>query len=373
MLIPTIKNESIQSELNRLSRKLIEQSSELLGFTITLFDETTHKIRSFFRSEYFDTRLPVISTRLQDSSVLMAMKADPYTHIVINEVDEHNQSILDILKSVSRRRHDDSTDYSILCIPVHHEDRFLGGIFLLANRNHYFEGTTKMLCDSYGMLIAQITINYLNIVDEFSRVAKALLAISHHRDPETKAHLKRMREYSRLIASNLYEKGLCSDLLSNKIAQYADMHDIGKYGIPDEILFSTKRFNDEERSIMNRHPEMGVKMLNEMLSIFHLNRSDDVQVLTNIILHHHERFDGHGYPHKLGGKAIPLEARIVAAADVLDALLSPRTYKKAWPMEKVMAYFREESGKHFDPDCAQAVLNNQDAIVFIQEHYKDET
>ncbi|MGF1748934.1 HD-GYP domain-containing protein [Vibrio cionasavignyae] len=189
---------------------------------------------------------------------------------------------------------------------------------------------------------------------------KLALSISHKRDPETADHLHRMGLYSKLLAELLAKSQPINHRFIQWIELYAPFHDIGKYRIPDEILFSTKRFTAKERSIMNQHVHYGVDIIDDVLTTIDAvhSTSAEIEFLKNIILCHHERYDGQGYPLNLAHTAIPLEARIVSIADVFDALLSKRAYKPAWPIEKTKQYIAMQTGKAFDPMVVDTLVTN---------------
>lgn len=180
------------------------------------------------------------------------------------------------------------------------------------------------------------------------------------RDPETGAHIQRMAHYSRLIAAKL---GLSPDE-QTLILQAAPMHDVGKIGIPDYILLKPGALNPEEFALMKKHAKLGHELL-------HGSESTVLQAAATIAIAHHEKYDGSGYPHGLAGEAIPLFARIVAVADVFDALTSERPYKKAWSIERSVAYLRESAGSHFDPRCVDAFLACWDDVLIIHRKYQD--
>ena len=189
------------------------------------------------------------------------------------------------------------------------------------------------------------------------RLAKA----GEYRDEGTGNHVIRMAKYSRLIAEAL---GM-SELECIGIEQAAPMHDIGKIGVPDNILLKPGRHTDDERQVMRAHSNIGHGILKDSPSRF-------IQLGSVIALGHHEKFDGSGYPHGLSGEDIPLMARIVAVADVYDALTSKRPYKDAWSSSEAIDYITAESGKHFDPQCVQAFLSRLDAVKLIHEQLKDD-
>ena len=145
----------------------------------------------------------------------------------------------------------------------------------------------------------------------------------------------------------------------------APMHDVGKLGIPDSILLKPGRLTAEEFEIMKGHPKHGFDILNE-------SSSPVIQLAASIALSHHERFDGAGYPRALRGEAIPLEGRIVAVADVFDALTSSRPYKKAWSLEDARAHLESGSGSHFDPACIDAFLGVWPQVLAIRDRFGED-
>lgn len=188
------------------------------------------------------------------------------------------------------------------------------------------------------------------------RLAKA----GEYRDTETGNHIVRMAKFSRLIAESM---GL-SEERCELIERAAPMHDIGKIGIPDNILLKPGRLDPAEFIIMKRHTEIGYEMLCDSPSQF-------LSLGAIIALGHHEKFDGSGYPYGLTGKKIPLEARIVAVADVYDALTSTRPYKKAWSNSEALEYLCANRGTHFDPSCLDAFIKQYSKVSLIQQQLQD--
>jgi putative two-component system response regulator len=185
---------------------------------------------------------------------------------------------------------------------------------------------------------------------------------SEFRDLETGGHIKRMSHYSKLLAS-LY--GL-SDEECELILYAAPLHDIGKVGIPDNILLKPGRFTTEEFNIMKMHSQLGAKML---------EGSDEFPVLQAghlIALEHHEKWDGTGYPNGKKEQEIHLYARIVAIADVFDALSSKRCYKDSMPFEKVLSIMKNDTGTHFDPSLIELFFKNIDKFLEIKEKFNDD-
>ncbi|MEJ2592767.1 MAG: response regulator [Candidatus Thiodiazotropha sp.] len=212
----------------------------------------------------------------------------------------------------------------------------------------------KLIKDRALLLEAEIRKTTQELHDREEETLIRLAKAGEYRDEDTGNHIHRISRYSRLIAEKL---GL-SEELCDLIAQSSPMHDIGKIGIPDAILLKPGRLTPEEFKIMQQHTEVGFEILKDSPSKY-------LQTGAVIALSHHEKFNGQGYPHAIKGDRIPLEARIVAVADVFDALVTNRPYKKSWPLEKAFDYIRQERASHFDPDCADSFLTESEAVISI--------
>lgn len=172
-----------------------------------------------------------------------------------------------------------------------------------------------------------------------------LMRAAEHRDTDTGDHIARVAAYATVIARNL---GLPDSDVA-RIGLASTMHDVGKIGLSDSILLKNGPLSAEERREMEKHADRGRRILQG-------SSSEVLQLAAEIAASHHERWDGSGYPAGLKGAAIPLGGRIVAVADVFDALVSDRPYKKAWTIDAAADYLRENAGTHFDPDCVAAFL-----------------
>ncbi len=181
------------------------------------------------------------------------------------------------------------------------------------------------------------------------------------RDPETGAHIQRMAHYSRHIAEIL---GLDAKL-QKLLLEAAPMHDVGKIGIPDQILLKPGKLTDEEFTIMKDHARLGYELLKG-------SGSEVLSTGADIAATHHEKFDGKGYPKGLSGEEIPIFGRITAVADVFDALTCERPYKKAWPVSQATAFLTVERGRHFDPQCIDAFLQDMEKVLEIMAMFQDE-
>ncbi len=224
---------------------------------------------------------------------------------------------------------------------------------------------TKLLNDklhSYQVdLERQVALRTQELKEASNEIILRLTAASEHRDIETGAHIKRMGRYSSAIAQKIgLGPKVCESILLG-----APMHDIGKIGIPDNILLKPGKLNADEWKQMKRHTVIGYNILKD-------SKVGIVRMGASIALTHHERWDGKGYPNGLREFEIPLSGRIVALADVFDALTSKRPYKEAFPVQKAFGIIEEETGRHFDPDLVEAFFQIKDEILAIKNNYQDD-
>jgi putative two-component system response regulator len=203
----------------------------------------------------------------------------------------------------------------------------------------------------------------------------ALARLAESRDPETGSHLERVRVYCRILAEYLANQPKYAPEIDAEYIRllYATspLHDIGKVGIPDSVLLKPGLLTTQEYDVMKSHAQLGAETLNAALGQFPQARF--LRMARDIAMTHHERYDGTGYPHGLRGTQIPLCGRIVALADVYDALTTKRVYKAAYPHEVARSIILEGTGKHFDPDVIEAFLQCEDEFQKVAEHIQSET
>ena len=217
----------------------------------------------------------------------------------------------------------------------------------------------------------KLTLVYLNDVtkvielnDEIEETQREVIyamgEIGETRSKETGNHVKRVALYSKKLAL-LY--GLSQED-ANILHMASPMHDIGKVGIPDAILNAPRKLTKEEFAVMKTHAQLGYNMLK-------YSEKPILKAAAIVAGQHHEKFDGSGYPNGTKGEDIHIYGRITAVADVFDALGSERIYKKAWELEKIIALFQEEKGKHFDPKLIELFLHNLDSFLKIRDKFQD--
>jgi response regulator RpfG family c-di-GMP phosphodiesterase len=217
----------------------------------------------------------------------------------------------------------------------------------------------ELFCSNVAVAFDNIHLNE-EIEDTQREVVGRMGSIAETRSKETGNHIRRVAEYCYLLAKKY---GL-SEEECQLIRQASPMHDIGKVGISDDILNKPGKLTPEEFSTMQRHADLGHEMLKD-------SKRRILQAAAIIARDHHEKYDGTGYPSGIKGEDIHIYGRIVALADVFDALGTDRVYKKAWPLDGILTYFKEQQGKHFDPVLVELFLDNQEAFIEIRDRFKD--
>ncbi|MBU2154647.1 MAG: response regulator [Gammaproteobacteria bacterium] len=193
------------------------------------------------------------------------------------------------------------------------------------------------------------------------QIVQRLGMAAEYKDNETGLHVIRMSHFSKVLA---LAAGF-SEAAAEELLNAAPMHDVGKIGIPDAVLRKPGKLDEQEWAVMRQHVEIGAQIIGE-------HASGLLRTAQRIALSHHEKWDGSGYPNGLSGEDIPLEGRIVAIADVFDALTSVRPYKAAWSVEDAVRLLQEESGRHFDPQLVELFIQQLPAILEIKERWAEQ-
>ncbi|MEO5368382.1 MAG: HD domain-containing protein [Magnetococcus sp. WYHC-3] len=221
----------------------------------------------------------------------------------------------------------------------------------LARHNEVLEGRVRERTRELHEKNAELERTRLEIIRRLGRAAE-------YKDNETGLHVIRMSHYSRILAQ---AAGLPPERVE-LVFQSAPMHDIGKIGIPDRILLKPGRLDDNEWQVMRQHPGIGAGIIGR-------HNTPLLETARVVALSHHEKWDGTGYPRGLREEEIPLEGRIVAVADVFDALTSDRPYKPAWSVEDTLGVLTQEAGRHFDPNLIPLFLGCMDQLLEIRERW----
>ncbi|MCA9139618.1 MAG: response regulator [Planctomycetales bacterium] len=224
-------------------------------------------------------------------------------------------------------------------------------------------------------LVARVKVGYrLLQLETRESLILSLAKLAERREPETGHHIERVQCYSRCLAEQLQGHPKYSGIVTSEyvqlIYQTSPLHDIGKIGIPESVLLKPGKLTQREFDLVKEHPLIGAETLRG--AIERGPETPFLEMAHDIALSHHEKFDGSGYPQGLAGEAIPLAARIVALADVYDALTTHRVYKDAYSHEKSESIIVEDRGRHFDPDVVDAFLQVKETFQAICRHFDND-
>jgi len=338
---------------------------DIARIAVAIYDPETTVLKTYLHSSGDDNPLQNYQTLLDNAPSLKAIIEKGLPRVINNMLtfedskSEHTQRI-------------GRTGYAAsYTLPMFNNGNFFGFIFYNSKQKNVFTENILNQLDIFGHTIALMVINELSHISTLTAALKTTSHITHRRDPETGSHLDRMSRYSLLIARGLADKYDLNDDYLQHIFMFAPLHDIGKIAIPDNILFKPASLDAAESSIMKTHAEKGREMIDDLIGNFGLTDVQHIDLLRNIASYHHETIDGTGYPEGKRGNDIPLEARIIAVADVFDALTSERPYKKAWSNQQATETLEKLAGEKLDQDCVAALINNMDEVESIQERFED--
>ena len=210
------------------------------------------------------------------------------------------------------------------------------------------------------------------LVEVQNDIIVSMASIVENRDNNTGGHIRRTSDVVKIFVDDLRETGYSSVLTpdtAERIIKAAPLHDFGKIAIPDSVLNKPGKFTPEEYEVMKKHAQKGAGIVARILQ-----NSDDLKfknIAVNVAHYHHEKWNGAGYPCGLAEKEIPLEARIMALADVFDALVSKRVYKDQFSYDKAFSIIEESSGSHFDPELCRRFLKCRPRIEALYDSYTD--
>ena len=360
------KNIPVSRKLAFIHGVLKKDAPHIDRVSVAIYDPKTDLLKTFIHSSGDADPLSNYQARLGDIASLqdIARTGDPR---VVNDLQtsyrgqgEHNRKL--------------STEGygSSYTLPMYLNDAFFGFVFFNSRRDNAFPSALLTSLDLYGQLISLTVINELSILHTMLAAIRTAREMTSLRDVETGAHLDRMAHYARYIARSLAPKYGFSDEYIEHLFLFAPLHDVGKIGMPDSILHKAGPLSAEERETMRRHARAGRDLVDTLLTEFGLDSLPYVDVLRNITEFHHEKMDASGYPLGLEGKDIPIEARIIAVADIFDALTSRRPYKHAWSNEEAFALLRSLAGRKLDADCIRALTENADEVKRIQARFHDD-
>lgn len=357
----------LQEKLVAAHRSVQAQFPFIARIAVAIYDAQTSILKTYVHSSGEEDPLAHYQSALDDAPSLKAILDQGLPRVINNpltfEQGEHEHTV-----RIGRAGY--AASYTL---PIFNEGTFIGFIFFNADQRDVFSEPVLRQIDVYAHLVSLMVINELSSIETLAAAIATTGKITHVRDPETGSHLDRMSRYSRLIARELADKYQLDDAYIEHVFMFSPLHDIGKVGIPDRILLKPDRLDEEELAIMRTHAKLGADIINELIENFGLANFEYKDVLHNIAAYHHEAINGQGYPAGMKGEDIPLEARIVAVADVFDALTSSRPYKRAWSNAEAIEMLRQLAGETLDQDCVNALINQLPEVETIQRTFSENT
>jgi HD-GYP domain-containing protein (c-di-GMP phosphodiesterase class II) len=334
---------------------------------VALYDPKTRLLKTFVHSSDGEDPLPHYQAPLADVPSLKKLLDEKRPRVI-----QHMLTFEDAESEHSRRlgRAGFAASYTL---PMFANGVFVGFVFFNSRKADVFSETVLAQLDVFGHLVSLLVLQELASARTLSAALESARHLVHARDSETGSHLDRMSRYARVIAHALADRHGLDDEYVERIQAYAPLHDIGKIGIPDAILLKPGGLDERETEVMQTHSNRGQAIIDDLVTNFGLGTLEDIDLVRNIALFHHERVDGEGYPQGLAGDAIPLEARIVAVADVFDALTSRRPYKEAYPNDKAFAMLAQIAGTHLDRECVDALTGCRAEVERIQAQFGEDT
>jgi len=360
-------NLPLQEKLVKTHQVVQNQLPFVARIAIALYDPKSNLLKTYLHSSGNHDPLPHYDARLSDAPSLQQILQEGHPRVINNmltfENAEHEHT-----RRIGREGY--AASYTM---PIFHNGVFLGFLFFNSFETDVFTESALNQLDVFGHLISLMVVNELTSIRTLVAAVATTSHFTHLRDPETGSHIDRMSRYARLIARELADHHDLDNDFIEHIFMYSPLHDIGKIAIPDNLLFKPGRLDDKEGEIMRTHARKGREIIDEVLRNFGLDGMQHINILRNIAEYHHEKMNGKGYPAGLRGDEVPLEARIVAVADIFDALTSSRPYKDAWTNDEALASLQRLAGEELDAECVEVLFRCRDEIEQIQTQFREDS
>lgn len=359
-------NISLAEKMIHVHEELKARFPAIARIAAAIYDPQTDLLKTFAASSGNDSPLQHYQAKLAESPSLREILEHGRPRVV-NDLHLFDAGQREHTLRIARQGY--RASYTM---PMYNHGNFFGFLFFNSYEPESFSEEVLRQIDPFGHLISLTIIHELSSLRTLLATVKTAHDMTNMRDSETGSHLDRMSRYSRLIARKLAATHGFSDEFVENVFVFSPLHDIGKIGIPDNVLLKPGDLTPRERELMQTHARRGRELIDRMLENFRLGGLPNIDMLRNIAELHHEAMDGSGYPYGRSGEDIPLEARIVAVADVFDALTSRRPYKPAWSNQEALMLLRTLSASKLDPECVQALHQCLPEVEEIQRQFAED-
>lgn len=368
---------SLTDQMRWLHEQVRLHCPQVNRVAIALYDSRLEMLKTYVNSSDVPHPLSLYERPLSSVPSLEELARDR-TARVINDMAqlpqphaEHTQWLL---------AHGYRSSYTV---PLFQSGTLLGFLFFDSREPDAFDGRVPDELQIYVQLCRLSVLNVVNLSHAVEGMVKVARGLAHLRDIETGHHLDRMSSYSRVVAKGVARRFGCSDEFIEHVYLFSPLHDIGKIGIADSILLKPGRLTAEEFDVMKSHATIGADAINKAMVQAIAACADAeaaeraakafgfLEVAKEIAVGHHEKWDGSGYPAGLVGDAIPVSARLMALADVFDALMTRRVCKQPFSLDETTRIICEGRGKHFDPDVVDAFMACRERFADIASRFAD--
>lgn len=354
----------ISDEVDMIHQQLVEIMPGLSRISVALYEEESGVLHTFLQSSGFDGLLKHYAFPITQSPSLQALAKRGEYRVIDDLSSQSTQSFHS--KSILAAGFQSSFTQ-----PLFLGKDLLGFIFFDSNEKSFFEEPVIKQLSVYIRLIEAILVMDVLPVRTLMGMLNSARHVTALKDEETGKHITRVASYVEIIASELSKTHAISDEEIEYMRLYAPLHDIGKISVPDEVMLKTAPFNTDDYEIMKLHVVQGIKIIKQMLNDFGFSHVHHTDMLINIIQHHHEHWDGNGYPKGLVATEIPIEGRIMAVADVFDALSSNRVYRAPYSLDYSLDYIKKRRGLQFDPECVDALIAAEQKVRKTFKNFKE--
>lgn len=355
----------IEQKLHFIREEIATDYPFIHRLAIAIINPERGTIQTFASDEDVSSNIHNYEAILSDCDSLQAILASGEER-VINDMSVFNNG---------QHRHTellkDAGYHASYTVPLAVDNKVLGFFFANSRESHVLVGEVLNRLKLTSMIIALWLHQDIFRFNVLKSTIESMRYLSKQRDPETGEHLLRMSSYSLLIAREVANVYQLSDSQISYIYFYAQLHDLGKITIPDNILLKNGKLTPDEFDVMKTHTTSGEAIAKKLIHLYGLENIPYISILSAVVRSHHEKLDGSGYPDGLAGEQIPIEARIVAVADIFDALTTHRPYKTPWTNQQAFDELQRQANVKLDPLCVEALTKNEKKITNIQRIFRE--